>query len=72
MKMDPILKITSFNCAGAKFRNYQYLKEVFSKCDIILLQETWLHNFKHYQFKDILPDCQYHAVSAMDDANGIV
>ena len=45
----------------------KYVKEKFEICDVLLLQETWLYKFDHKIFKKILPDCQYHAVSAMDE-----
>ena len=63
-----ILKLTSFICAGFKYRNFSYLKEIFKRCDIILLQETWLYNFKYSEFINILPNCQYHAISTMDES----
>ena len=63
------LKITSFNCQGFKYRNYDYLKDIFNKSDILLLQETWLYNFEHTIFNNVLPLSQFHAVSAMDEAN---
>ena len=34
-----------------------------------MLQETWLYNFQHKNFSKIIPNCQYYAVSAMDEAN---
>ena len=61
-------KITTFNCQGFKNRMYDYVIDVFKKCDILILQETWLHNFEHKLFSDIIPDCQYYAISAMDEA----
>ena len=67
--MDPSLKISSYNCQGAKWKNCDYLVETFYNCDILFLQETWLYNFQHSHFKSVLPECQYHAVSAMDDAD---
>ena len=67
--MEAALKIASYNCQGAKFRNYDYLKDIFSKCDILLLQETWMYDFEHSEFINFLPGCQYSAVSAMDSAN---
>ena len=36
---------------------------------MLLLQETWLHNFEHKNFSKFLPKCQYYAVSAMDEAD---
>ena len=62
------LKITSFNCQGFKYRNYDYLKDIFNKSDILMLQETWLYNFEHTMFNNVLPLSQSHAVSAMDEA----
>ena len=68
-KMANKLKIDSYNCAGFKYRNFDYLKEIYIKCDILLLQETWLYNFKSSEFTKVLKNCNYHAVSAMDEAN---
>ena len=67
--MRPSLKMSSYNCAGVKYRDFKYLNDTFNRCDILFLQETWLYNFEHSQLKDIFPECQYHAVSAMDDAD---
>ena len=63
------LKITSFNCAGFKHRNYDYISDLYEKCDIMLLQETWLYNFQSNIISNVLPNCQYHALSAMDESN---
>ena len=65
--MEGKLKYMSFNCQGFKTRMHDYVKEKFEIYDVLLLQETWLYNFEHNLFKKILPDCQYHAVSAMDE-----
>ena len=40
------LKFISYNCKGFKNRNYNYLKELYDKNDILLLQETWLYFFQ--------------------------
>ena len=63
------LKVSSFNCTGFKYRNYEYLKQLFSKCDILLLQETWLYKFQHSQIENVLVGSQHHAMSAMDDSD---
>ena len=65
--MESELKYASFNCQGFKTRMLKYVENKFKICDVLLLQETWLYNFEHKLFKKILPDCQYHAVSAMDE-----
>ena len=61
-------KIATFNCQGFKDRMYDYLKDIFKSCDILILQETWLYNFENNIFSNVLPDCQYYAISAMDEA----
>lgn len=63
------LKIVSFNCSGFKFRNYDYLKDIFMKCEILLIQETWLYNFQHEEIGKVLVDSEHHAVSAMDECD---
>ena len=47
---------------------YGYVSDLFNICDILLLQETWLYNFEHNVFNNVLPNCQYYAISAMDQA----
>ena len=66
--MEVKLKLTSFNCNGFKNRNYDYIRDIFDKCNILFLQETWLYEFEHKQYCKVLPQCQYYAVSAMDDS----
>ena len=62
-------KVSSFNCAGFK-SNCDYINEsVYKKCDILLLQETWLYKFEFNLFNNKIKDCQYHAVSAMDESD---
>ena len=46
---------------------HDYVHKKFETLDVLLLQETWLYKFEHKLFKKILPNCQYHAVSVMDD-----
>ena len=61
------LNVTTFNCEGFKYRNYDYISETFKNCDILLLQETWLYNFEQNILNNILQSSQYHAVSSMDE-----
>ena len=67
--MDCKLKITSFNCQGFKYRNYSYINEVFKQCNILLIQETWLYNYEYNNFIKEIPNCQYHAISGMDESD---
>ena len=66
--MESNLKITSYNCNGFKSRNYDYVSEIFNTCKILMLQETWLYDFQHINFKKVMPNSQYYAVSAMNEA----
>ena len=61
------LNITSFNCKGFKYRNYEYIRELFESCDILLLQETWLFRFQFSEVEKILNTCRCFGVSAMEE-----
>ena len=63
------LSISSFNVKGFKYRNYDYLRKLFSHNDILFLQEVWLHDFEFHLIGDILKGSQYHSVSAMDSTD---
>ncbi len=39
------------------------------KCEILLIQETWLYDFQHEEIGKLLVDSEHHAVSAMDDCD---
>ncbi len=56
------LKVASFHCTGFKFRNYDYLQDIFKRRDILLIQETWLYNFQHVDMGKVLIDSEHHAV----------
>ena len=68
-KMYRELNIISYNCAGFRHRKYDYVNDIFKNCDILFLQETWLHSFEHKQYTQNIQACQYRAVSAMDDSD---
>ena len=61
------MKIISYNCRGFKQRNYNYILDLFSACDILLLQETWLYSFQVSSITNLLPDSLCHAVPSMSD-----
>ena len=63
------LLISSFNVKGFKFRNYEYIKKLYTKNDILFLQETWLHDFEFNSIGNVLAGSQYHCVSAMDSTD---
>ena len=61
------LKVISFNCKGFKERNYDYLNFLFSKCDILLIQESWLYSFEFGGVSNVLPGSICLGVSAMSE-----
>ena len=67
--MKHTLDIVTYNVKGFKPRNYNYLDEIFNKCDMLLLQETWLYNFQSNIVNSVLGNCLYHSTSAMDESN---
>ena len=67
--MAECLNIISYNCKGFKIRNYDYLQYIFTKCDILLIQESWLFNFEINKVLDILPNSSCIGVSAMNDCD---
>ena len=65
--MEDNLKYMSFNCQRFKTRMHNNVLKNSETLYVLLLQETWLYKFEHKLFKKILSDCQYHAVSAMNE-----
>ena len=61
------LKFITYNCKGFKDRNFNYLKELFDKNDILFLQETWLYSFQDDIIKNVLPNSECCSVSGMKD-----
>ena len=59
------ITISSFNCKGFVPRNYEYISKIFSKSDIVLLQEHWLYDYEFNKFKSVLTNCSYIAKSSM-------
>ena len=63
------IKIFTYNCKGLKPRNYPYIKDLSTIYDIILLQETWLHDFEIDKVNDITPNFMVKATSSMDPSD---
>ncbi|MEL6988861.1 MAG: hypothetical protein AAGK97_13700 [Bacteroidota bacterium] len=56
-------QIASFNYKGFKYRNYNYLRKLYTKVDILLLQEHWLFDFEF----NVLPESQFITKSLMEN-----
>ena len=64
------ISVTSFNCKGFKERNYDFIKFLFDRSDIMLLQETWLYSFEHDKIGKLLGNnALYFSKSAMQDTD---
>ena len=55
----------SYNCKGFKPRNINYIDKLYNQCDILFLQEHWLHSFEFDNIYRDLQDCQFLAKSSM-------
>ena len=64
-----MISIASFNCKGFKERNFDYLKELYDKVDIMMIQETWLYSFEDNIINKIFNGCNNYSVSAMNDSD---
>ena len=60
------LKIISYNCRGFKTRNYEYIKDLYKKCNFLLIQETWLYDFQSNDIINVLSNSMCHSVSSME------
>ena len=60
------LSICSFNCTSFKSRNHEYIRDLYSRHDILLLQETWLYEFQFSEIAKVLPNSKCHLVSSME------
>ena len=63
--MNDKLKVISYNCKGFKERNYDYLVNIYTQCQILLIQETWLYSFQQDSIAKLLKDSDCHSVSSM-------
>ena len=61
------LCISSYNCKGFKYRNYNYLQKLFDKSDVLLIQEHWLYDFEFGNFSNVLTGSKYIAKSDMQN-----
>ena len=66
------LSFSNFNCKGFKYRNFEYISELYKSSDVMLLQEHWLRNFEFKEFNNVLDDCSFVAKSPMLDSEVIL
>ena len=62
---DDSLLISSFNCQGFKARNFDYVRKLFDRVDILCLQKHWLYDYEFIKFPEVLNNCNFFAKSSM-------
>ncbi len=65
------MKIASFNCHSLKSSG-DAVRDLCDKCDIVLLQETWLNRDELSVLNNIHPDCYGMGTSAIDIESDIL
>ena len=65
-KNDYRLTLASYNVQGLNTAKWPYVRNIFDRCDFLLLQETWLHDSQSHLFADNLKNVNYHCVSGME------
>ena len=63
--------ITTFNCKNLKL-SLEEIQSLCNRCDVIMLQETWLLDFELPLLASIHKDFYSKGVSAIDNRKGIV
>ena len=61
------LRLATFNADGLK-SNIIYVTELLTKCDVLLLQEHWLHRYEEAMLEKLLPNFNYHIKCYDDDS----
>ena len=64
------LRAISYNCYGIK-STIPDLQELCSRCDILFLQETWLHRDELQILANVHPDFDWYGKSSMNSEKGI-
>ena len=61
------LRLCSYNSNGSSLDRILYIKELFEKCDILLIQEHWLYTPNLDIYSKHINDCNYYGCSGMDE-----
>ena len=62
------LKLMSYNCKGFNVRKVPFIKSLLERCDILLLQETWLFSSQLSIFSQFFKDFESHRYLCMDES----
>ena len=62
------LKLMSYNCKGFNVSKVPFIKSLLERCDILLLQETWLFSSQLSFFSHFFNDFEFHSICGMDES----
>lgn len=62
------LSVITYNCKGFDDRKVTFSKDLFNKCDFLLLQEHWLYKSMFNELCRIDKNASFCATSAMDES----
>lgn len=66
-----LLKIITFYCHGFKASMYEYVKELLSQCNSLMLQKQWPHAFHFESFSKVMNGaCDAANTEMSDDRSG--
>lgn len=65
------LVITSFNCKNIK-SSVNEVQDICDRCDIVLLQETWLQDSEMHLLNNMHEDFYATGLSSMDTSHGLI
>jgi len=61
------IKLCSFNCRGFNISKVKHITEILSKCDILLLQETWLLKSQVGTLNKYFPSFNTYGISGINE-----
>ena len=62
------LSVTTYNCKGFDERKVTFIKDLFNKCDFLLLQEHWLYKSMFHELCRIDKNASFCATSSMNES----
>ena len=66
VKCSVTLKLFSYNSHESSLDRLVYIQEIFDDCDILLIQEYWLHKVNLDIYKSAIKDCGVYDTSGMN------
>lgn len=61
------LSITTYNVKGLSDNKWDYVRNLISSCNFLLIQETWLHSSQFHVITDNIANVSFDCVSGMSE-----